>query len=181
MLPLVESAIPDFLMACDGFVTTGGDDPIMEPFGEPTHPRALAIDPARQAFELSLLDHLQKAPHPLLAICLGMQLFALHAGGRLDQHLPDSLDSASDHWNGSEHEVQGSIGSGLVHSHHRQAIIQPGRLEVTARAHDEVIEAVHDPNHAHRHGVQWHPERTQAKNLGQALFDQLVRACTKTS
>ena len=177
LIPLVESAIPDYLRICDGFVTTGGDDPIMEPFGEATHPMANTIDPERQSFELELLRQLDSASHPLLAICLGMQLFALHSGGTLDQYLPGSLATAAEHWDGYEHSVEGSLGAGLVHSHHRQAIRDPGHLEITAIAPDGVIEAVRDSQHPHRHGVQWHPERTRDSQLGQALFDQLVEAC----
>ena len=177
MLPLIEAAIPAYLELCDGFITTGGDDPIMESFGETTHPKARVIENQRQGFELALLDHLAETAHPLLAICLGMQLFTLHAGGGLDQCLPETLATADDHWDGVEHEVDGLLGNGVVHSHHRQAITDPGRLEVTARADDGVIEAVQDPLHHHRHGVQWHPERTRNDQLGQALFTQLVAAC----
>ena len=43
MLPLIEAAIPRYLHLCDGFVTTGGDDPIMESFGSATHPEAQVI------------------------------------------------------------------------------------------------------------------------------------------
>ncbi|MAJ46420.1 MAG: hypothetical protein CBC35_03780 [Planctomycetes bacterium TMED75] len=178
MLPLIEAAIPRYLHLCDGFVTTGGDDPIMESFGSATHPEAQVIERRRQEFEVALLDQLVETPHPLLAICLGMQLFTLHAGGALDQHLPDSLPTADEHWDGREHEVTGLLGTGVVHSHHRQAITDPGRLEVTARAHDGVIEAVRDPLHHHRHGVQWHPERTKGTRLGTALFTGLVAACS---
>ena len=177
LLPAIESAIPEYLEICDGLVTTGGDDPVMEVFGVATHPMATPIDARRQAFELELLRQLDSKPHPLLAICLGMQLFALHSGGALDQYLPESLASAEDHWNGSEHAVDGLLGTGLVHSHHRQAITDPGSLEVTAQAPDGVIEGVRDRRHLHRHGVQWHPERTPDQALGQTLFDQLVAAC----
>ena len=180
LLPAIESAIPEYLQICDGFVTTGGDDPVMESFGVATHPMATPIDPRRQAFELELLRQLDRQPHPLLAICLGMQLFALHSGGALNQHLPDSLPSAEDHWDGSEHAVDGLLGTGVVHSHHRQAITDPGSLEVTAQAPDGVIEGVRDGRHLHRHGVQWHPERTRDPALGQTLFDQLVVACTSS-
>lgn len=181
LLPNVESALPEYLDLCDGFVTTGGDDPIMEEFGIPTHPKATTIDAERQSFELALLGHLETTDHPLLAICLGMQLLALHAGGSLDQHLPDSLASADEHWDGHEHPIEGAIGTGLVHSHHRQAITDPGSLVVTARAPDGVIEAVRDERHPHRHGVQWHPERTEDSLLGQRLFDELVAACPPRS
>ena len=64
----------------------GGDDPRTEPFGEPTHPKATPVEPERQAFETALLEELQRRPGaPVLGVCLGMQMMALHAGGKLNQ------------------------------------------------------------------------------------------------
>ena len=166
MLPPVKSRIPEYLALCDGILTSGGDDPIMEGFGLVTHPAAAPVAPQRQEFELAILDELQGKPHPLLAVCLGMQYFALHAGGTLDQHLPDSLATSGLHWGGREHMVEGILGKGPVHSHHRQAITHPGRLEVGAVSEDGLIEAVRDPDHPFRLGVQWHPERTACDGAG---------------
>lgn len=161
----------------DGVVLTGGDDPDMSAWGVGTHPKARRMDPRRQRFELALLAALEARPDlPLLGICLGMQLLALHAGGALDQHLPDTLSTAADHWGDRLHRVDGPLGAGLVTSHHRQAVSDPGRLRVVARASDGVIEAVSDPCRAFGLGVQWHPERTSATDLGQSLFDRLVDA-----
>jgi putative glutamine amidotransferase len=133
------------------------------------------IDPRRQAFELALLEGLDTTRHPLLAICLGMQLMCLHAGGTLEQYLPETLETAEIHWNGGLHAVTGSIGSGDVHSHHRQAISDPGRLQVVGVAPDGMIEAVADPDQPTRIGVQWHPERTECQELGTGLFRQLAQ------
>ena len=176
LLPCVEESVSGYLECCDAIVLTGGDDPDMTEFGVENHPKITTIAPRRQAFELALIGRLAETDHPVLAICLGMQLMSLKAGGRLDQHLPDTLASADMHWNGGTHGVTGSIGSGEVHSHHRQAIIDPGDLEVVGRAEDGVIEAVRDPGHHCRIGVQWHPERTEDPRLGRGLFDRLVDA-----
>lgn len=181
LLPCIPDAIPAYLECCDAFVTTGGDDPIMEEFGVPTHEQAKKIDPRRQEFELELLKQLEQTEHPLLAICLGMQLMSLASGGTLDQFLPDSHATAELHWNGRTHMVEGVIGNGTVHSHHRQAIIDPGALEVVARAEDGLIEAVRDPRRQDRIGVQWHPERTSEAPLGALLFENLVRASAATT
>lgn len=176
LLPCVPESIPQFLDCCDAFVTTGGDDPDMRGFGVENHPAVTLISERRQTFELALLDALEETRHPLLAICLGMQLMALHAGGSLDQHLPETLETAALHWDGGVHEVVGSVGTGPVHSHHRQAISDPGRLEVVGTAPDGVIEAVADPRRTDRLGVQWHPERTASPELGAGLFERLVRS-----
>jgi len=175
LLPCVTESIPEYLACCDGFVTTGGDDPDMSHFGIENHPKTTLMAARRQTFELALLEGLDTTNHPLLAICLGMQLMCLHAGGTLEQHLPDTLETADIHWDGGRHPITGRIGSGDVHSHHRQAISDPGRLEVVGIAPDGVIEAVADPDQPERVGVQWHPERTECQALGSGLFQHLVQ------
>jgi putative glutamine amidotransferase len=166
-----------YLALCHGVLLVGGDDPIMEHWGVPTHPKAKPIDPARQAFELALLDLLASQPEkPVLGVCLGMQLMGLHAGGELDQFLPDHLPSAADHWDGRPHEVSGEIGRGVVTGRHRQALTSPGRLHVVARARDGVIEAVSAPERPFYLGVQWHPERTEYPPLGAGLVRRFVAA-----
>ena len=63
---------------------------------------------------------------------------------------------------------------GTVHSRHRQAISDPGSLEVLATSPDGLIEAVGDQRRPFYIGVQWHPERTQCAPLGSDLFKQLI-------
>tara|TARA_B100001059_G_C17810581_1_gene572022 strand:- start:1449 stop:2111 length:663 start_codon:yes stop_codon:yes gene_type:complete len=171
-------SIPHYLELCDAFVTTGGDDPDTTVFGSPPHPKATLIDPMRQDFELALLESLNATDHPLLAICLGMQLFSLVHGGTLEQYLPDVLESAADHWDGRSHLISGIIGEGLVHSHHKQAMSSAGSLEIIARSGDDLIEAVRDVGRSSRVGVQWHPERTEEHRFGQGLFEALVRSAS---
>lgn len=177
ILPHDVAAIETYLAVCDAFVFTGGDDPTMEPFGCATHPKAKPIDAGRQEFEVALLQAL-KALHdvPVLGVCLGMQLMGLVHGGRLDQHLPDALPTHEQHWGKKDHAVSGLLGEGIIQSHHRQALTDPGNLEVAAVSDDGVIEAVHDPGRAFYLGVQWHPERTADESLGRDLFARLVNA-----
>jgi putative glutamine amidotransferase len=158
-------------------VLSGGDDPATERWGQPTHPRAKPMDPRRQAFEVALLEALDaEGEVPVLGICLGMQLMGLHRGGRLDQFLPESLPTAEGHAPGRRHAVSGALGCGPVHSHHRQALADPGALSVVARAEDGLIEAVRDEARPFYVGVQWHPERTEDEALGPGLFRSLVDA-----
>lgn len=187
MPPLME-CLEDHLALCDAFVFTGGDDPKMEEFGEVTHTKATPMNPRRQAYEVTLLRALQsqRPDAPVLGICLGMQLMSLVAGGSLDQHLPDVLATHSDHY-AKDHEVKataaarvlqdmGFVLDGSVASHHQQAVRNAGTLEVVARSHDSVVEAVHDPRRALCLGVQWHPERTLVSPTGQEVFDRFVEA-----
>jgi putative glutamine amidotransferase len=175
-VPAMASALFDRI---DALVLTGGDDPRTEPFGEPTHPEAVPIHPDRQAFEVALVELAQETPtKPVLGVCLGMQLMALVAGGRLDQHMPDTTPTHEDHQD-AEHAVRPAgktpFASGTVRSRHHQCITDPGRLAVVAEAPDGVIEAIQDPSRPFYMGVQWHPERTPDSTLGQGLFDALLR------
>ena len=179
LLPPSQQCIEHHIKLCHAFVLTGGDDPRTEPFGITTHPQAVPVDPERQTYESALIDYLQNHhPHlPVLGVCLGMQMMALHAGGSLNQHLPDTHDSHASHWD-NEHQItptmDGILAHGTVHSRHRQAVENPGQLSVLATAPDGIIEAVADPDRPFYLGVQWHPERTSDAALGRNLFQSLV-------
>ena len=74
----------------DGLVVAGGADVDPARYGEraaPAHRRAGAPD--RDAWELALLDAADAVGLPVLGVCRGMQVMAVHAGGTLDQHTPD--------------------------------------------------------------------------------------------
>jgi len=176
LLPCVPALAQHALECCDGILFTGGGDPIMEQWGEVTHAKASTVHPDRQAFELALFDLLRSREEmPVLAVCFGMQLMGLHAGGAIDQHLPESHpQSAEQHRHDHEHVVEGEIGRGAVCSRHHQALTDAGSLAVVARAHDGMIEAVQDKSRPMYLGVQWHPERTNDESLGFQLIQQLV-------
>lgn len=182
-VPMLLAPVVDlcdaYLDLCDGFVLTGGDDPKMEPFGDKTHSRARVNDPQRQAFETTLLMRMP-AEKPVLGVCLGMQMMALVAGGRLNQYLPDNWPTHADHTAGTIHQVTGELGEYEVASRHRQAVIEPGRdMDVVARAHDGLIEAIRNPNRLFYLGVQWHPERSGDGPAGWGLFRKLVEAAVQ--
>ncbi len=91
------------------------------------------------------------------------------------EYLQDQTGIAENHAD-TDHAIQGTIGFGIVHSHHHQAMTTSGNLMVAARADDGMIEAIQDESRSWYVGVQWHPERTTDGMLGQGLFDQLVAA-----
>lgn len=185
LTPLVEMT-GAYVEMIDALVLTGGDDPRMEPFGGVTHPKATPLHPLRQAFESGLIVRVsaERPELPVLGVCLGMQMLALHAGGAMDQYMPERRADASRHWEG-EHGVEPtgeavaaglSVGRGLVRSRHKQAVIDPGSMCVVAMSDDGVIEAIADPQRPFVLGVQWHPERTEDPVLGVELFRRLVGA-----
>lgn len=190
VLPPQIELIPGQLNLCRGVILTGGDDPRTEMFGEPTHASARPMNARRQEYEVALLRALEsRTDIPVLGVCLGMQLMALCAGGRLNQHMPDDVPTAADHAGNAQHALRiepgdhvlsrcagAAGGDGMVTSHHRQAVRDAGRLRVVARAPDGVIEAVDDPARPFHLGVQWHPERTSHPGLGLALFEAMVAA-----
>ncbi|MBL4699986.1 MAG: gamma-glutamyl-gamma-aminobutyrate hydrolase family protein [Phycisphaeraceae bacterium] len=180
------SLVEDYAHACDGFIFTGGNDPDTRPFGEPLHPKARLIAPERQAFELALLDTLAHAhaQKPVLGVCLGMQMMALHAGGKLEQYLPDVMANAASHANDQLHQVDMVASCPWVESmlcdepkvcsYHRQAVADSGKMRVVAKSPDGVIEAIDDPTRKYYIGLQWHPERVI---ISQRFWHAFVAAC----
>ena len=190
LLPYEAGCIGDYLRLCQGFLLSGGDDPDVTRYGDRLHPKANVMHPQRQAFESGLLAALDATSHPALGVCLGMQLMALHAGGRMHQHLPDAPgfdEGRAGSHRDAPHAISLITGdqpylprAGQVHSKHHQAVADPGRLRAIA-AHDGVIEAIDDPANPRRFyvGVQWHPECTADEELGIGLIRRFVEACRK--
>jgi putative glutamine amidotransferase len=181
----------DYVDACDGFVFTGGLDPDTTQFGEPMHRKARKMDAVRQAFELALLDALAaRVDRPVLGICLGMQMMALHAGGRLNQYMPETLEDPGVHQKGLDHRLRvvvedGVLGPGdvaggeAIHSAHQQAVSDTGKMRVVAVADDGTVEAIDGrPMYGDRFylGVQWHPERGGEGPANLGLFERLIEA-----
>jgi putative glutamine amidotransferase len=183
-----------YVSLCDGLILTGGADPVTEAFGEPTDARARRIDPLRQQFELALLDAAgARGDKPVLGVCLGMQLMALHAGGKLNQYLPDTLANAAIHQDNHRHGIVMVCGDSRparaakqnpdeqVVSCHRQAVASAGTLRVVATAQDGTIEAIDDPQRNFYLGVQWHPERGEDSPLNRGLIAALVDEARKAA
>ncbi len=182
LLPCLPDRAGEYASGCDGIILSGGDDPIMEHWGVPTHPRAKPVSARRQAFELALLSAAESRPElAVLGICLGMQMMGLFGGGALDQYLAESSATSGLHWPKTSHALDGRLGEGTVYSHHRQALTDPGTLRVVASAPDGVIEAIQDEGRRFYLGVQWHPERTGDAGLGAGVIRRLVEAAAGTA
>lgn len=177
----------------DGLILSGGGDVDPIYFGEEPVPELGEICPERDRFELGLAKLFLTAPKPVLAICRGMQVLNIAAGGTLCQHLEvkPGLVKHRQHapkWYPT-HDIEISPGSKLfdllggcqtirVNSFHHQAIgkVAPG-FKVNAWAKDGVIEGLERENGDFCLGVQWHPECMWEKDQSQLeLFKALVAA-----
>lgn len=197
LLPHFAELAAAYVDRLDGLVLTGGADPVMEQFGCATDGRARRIDRGRQAFELALLQQVDRrrthrigaaANVPVLGVCLGMQLMALHRGATLDQYMPESMGQAEAnlHIDNAEHTLVFehtdsvlSASNGKIVSSHRQRIATAGTMRVVARATDGTIEAIDDPDRPFYLGVQWHPERKDSTDddpLNLGLIRKLIDA-----
>ncbi|MFC6704755.1 gamma-glutamyl-gamma-aminobutyrate hydrolase family protein [Flexivirga alba] len=173
----LEAAAAAVVARLDGLIIAGGADIDPERYGATPHPETGGIRPDRDAWELALLDAADTQGLPTLGICRGMQLMAVHAGGTLEQHTPDTVGHTGHSPGGDVFgttevsldrtsqlaAVQGDVVRGPCH-HHQSVATHPG-FAVTGRAADGSIEAMErvaaeGDSNARRFcvGVQWHPE-----------------------
>ncbi|MCB8956858.1 MAG: gamma-glutamyl-gamma-aminobutyrate hydrolase family protein [Nocardioides sp.] len=170
----------------DGLVVSGGADVDPSRYDEDAHPRTAGWRPDRDAWEAALLDAADAVGLPVLGVCRGMQVMAVHAGGALDQHVPDLVDHEQHSPGGDEFgEVEvtttpgtrlaGLVGGRLsVSCHHHQSVRTHPGFDAVAHAADGTLEAMEAPGTRFCVGVQWHPET--AADVG--LLEGLVRAAT---
>jgi putative glutamine amidotransferase len=168
----------------DGLVISGGADVDPARYGQEPHARTAGWRPDRDAWEAALLAAAERVRLPVLGVCRGMQLMAAVAGGRLDQHTPDTVGHTghgpSPGEFGTTHvstqagsRLAGLVGDGLdVPCHHHQSVLEHPGFEVTARAADGTVEGMERPGDRFCLAIQWHPE----KSTDLALFRGLVDA-----
>lgn len=172
----------------DGLLLPGGDD--LPPDGPLAEGVALELVPeAQREFDTRLLEAALSRAVPVLAICYGMQLLTLACGGQLHHHLPSDRPGGGGHrlpeQDGRhaiaivpESRLAQALGDAppAVNSLHHQGVADPGRLTVSARAEDGLIEALEDPAARFCLGVQWHPEKLEGPHR-ERLFAAFAAAC----
>lgn len=186
MLPPADPTLADTVVQrIDGLVICGGADVDPSRYGEEPHERTANWRPDRDAWELALLDAAERHSVPVLGICRGMQLMAVHAGGRLVQHTPDvtgTLDHGPAPGSYGDVAVATKAGSRLrelvgptveVNCHHHQHVASHPGFEPVAQAGDGTLEAMELPGDRFCLAVQWHPE--VARDSG--LIAGFVAAC----
>jgi putative glutamine amidotransferase len=171
----------------DGLLVPGGGDFLPER-AYPAEVGFDAVAPRQLAFDRALLAAGLERGLPVLGICYGMQLLALHCGGALHYDLATDLPQASPHrLGGGRHALRLAPGStlarvlgedpGPVNSRHHQAVSDPGRARIGATAPDGVIEAI-ELERGFALGVQWHPEDLEGAQR-ERLFGAFVEACRR--
>lgn len=195
VLDAANDPLPAALDACDGVLLTGGVDVDPKEYGEAPHP-TVETNAVRDDYELALARLAIARDLPLLAICRGVQVLNVAAGGTLIQDLPSQHPSSIEHSitepkNSIAHDVAISDGTCLsmllgapslaVNSRHHQAVKDTAAgFVVSATSPDGVVEAIERPASTFCVGVQWHPENFWATGQFAGLFQGLVRAAAKT-
>ena len=181
----------------DGLLLTGGLDVDPALYGEAAHETTESA-PERDRFEIPLSRAAIAADLPVFAICRGVQVLNVAAGGSLVQDIPSavttdlnhSIDVPKDHL---AHPVRVTPGTTLasalgpaaaleacdVNSRHHQSVgrVAPSFV-VSAMSADGVVEAIERPEATFCLGVQWHPENFWRTGEFDGLFRTFVAAAT---
>src|SRR5512135_1591046 len=94
-----EDALAALFGRLDGLCLAGGGDIDPARYGEEAQPVLREVDPARDAVELWLARRALESDLPLLAICRGIQLLNVAAGGTLYQDVPSQRPGSVRHDN----------------------------------------------------------------------------------
>ncbi len=173
LIPVIADAVSAAaaVSALHGLILSGGEDLNPETYGCPPHPQVTEWDDARDRSEFLLLDAADAAALPVLGICRGMQVMAVHRGGTLIPHLPEVVGHAR-HSRTAEGYADNEIatlpgsrfGSGLPSrivgaSWHHQAVAEHPGYAPVARDEDGVLQAMEAAGERFEAAVQWHPEQ----------------------
>jgi len=196
-------SVADALAGVGGLLLTGGGDVEPARYGATPHEKLEEVDPARDEFEIALIAAARSRDLPIFAICRGVQVLNVAAGGTLVQDIPSEVTGALKHslvvpphppyelahevWVEKDSLLASLLGERLVgsdtcdvNSRHHQAVktIGPG-YRVSATAPDGVIEAIEDPAARFCLGVQWHPENFWRTGEFRALYEGFLEAASK--
>lgn len=192
--------VPDVLDGCDGVLLTGGADVDPAHYGAQDRHPTLKLDAGRDAYEIVLAREALARDMPVLAICRGVQLLNVAAGGTLVQDIPTHRPSDIVHGQrqpvtSTPHTIRVQEGSALaallgpraaqdvaVNSRHHQSVdrVAPGFV-VSAVAPDGIVEGIERPGACFCVGVQWHPENFWETGEFSSMFAGFIDAATRRS
>jgi len=178
IIPVIQfrKILEHFFQLIDGLLLIGGPDLDPVHYNQAAHAGLRKVTPARDNMEMQVSLWALKADLPIMAICRGIQVLNVAAGGTLCQDIASQLPNAAKHDYFPDYPkdflahtvkpLQGSRLAGIigddeasVNSLHHQAIDKLGQgLRPVAYAPDGIAEAVEGIDASWILGVQWHPE-----------------------
>ena len=201
IIPLLEgdrSTLRAIYERLDGIFLPGGVDLHPSAYQEEATPLCGRTDPARDEIELTLTRWAMEDRKPLLAVCRGVQVVNVAAGGTVHQDLAAQVPGSikHDYFPGQGpytrdllvHDVRIPEDTRLgrllattslrVNSMHHQGIKRLAEgLRANAYAPDGLIEGLESPNGHFLLGVQWHPEALAERDPAmRRLFGAFVEA-----
>ncbi|MEK7059383.1 MAG: gamma-glutamyl-gamma-aminobutyrate hydrolase family protein [Patescibacteria group bacterium] len=202
LVPLIDDikSLRRLYEACDGLMFSGGNDIDPMTYNAKPSPHSLKPSPRRDEQEIQLFKWALEDNKPVLGICRGMQLMNVALGGSLYQDIGNDVSAKHNH-NGSadqkdfchlvhklkineDSQLAAIMGASSIRTNglHHQAVCELGKgLVVTARAEDDLIEALELPNKNFVIGVQSHPEALESDTEPQwrKLFEAFVDSAAK--
>jgi len=197
LIPLVatEEAADAWLERMDGVILSGGMDVDPASYGQEPAKDMGGIDGPKDEMEEILTKKILSYGTPTLAICRGIQVVNVFAGGTLFQDVSAAADPPLKHSQRTTderptHSIAIEPGSCLeevfggcqarVNSYHHQCVdrVADG-FRVTARAPDGIIEAIEHTEYPYLVCVQFHPELLTHLPEFLRLFESHVKACAK--
>lgn len=182
----------------DGVLLTGGLDVDPSLYGEAPH-ETTRTAPERDQFEIPLSKAAIEQDVPIFAICRGVQVLNVAAGGSLVQDIPTAVTSRLNHSidvpkNHLAHPIKIAPGTTLagalgpaadldtcpVNSRHHQSVARVApAFVVSAVSPDGVVEAIERADRKFCLGVQWHPENFWKTGEFTGLFAAFVTAAQR--
>lgn len=196
ILPIgIEENASQISDAIDGLLLTGGGDIDPALFGEEPLQGLGEVSPGRDNLEIRLVQHMLDLNKPVFAICRGIQVLNVAAGGDMYQDINSQISkpilqhkqkASRTHLSHSVKVLERSILACIagqthfkVNSFHHQAIRKVSKpFIVTAWSSDGIIEAMESEEHKFVLGVQWHPENLAVHGdiISKRLFEQFIEA-----
>ncbi len=180
----------------NGLILSGGGDVDPVHINEEPIMEMGRITPDRDYAELELTKGALKRDISVLAICRGMQLLNIVAGGTIYQDINTQIRKVLKHKQEApkgypthgikvkeESKLFSIVGAEQlrVNSFHHQAIAKPALdFLVTGQSIDGVIEAIESQKHNFVIGVQWHPECMWERNpQAFRIFERFVQSARR--
>lgn len=205
ILPCVsdKESLQCYAEMIDGLLLSGGTDIEPVQYGEETldgFEIEWPMTPARDIYEIQLIQAMEALDKPILGICRGHQMINVAFGGTLYQDLNVQLPRKPmlRHFQASPwpHPTQkiflqansmlaNILGDTIINVNtlHHQAVKSLGEgIVISGHALDYVVEAIERPQNRFIVGVQWHPELLSIENDSWLrLFSALVKNSSRQS